>query len=79
MPLPDSLGKLQAQVAGMLPGKPFSVDNFQSLLTDSVGTTDGLAALGIRPQLFSAWLPLILNKGVRQRRLDEARSMPRSH
>jgi uncharacterized protein YbjT (DUF2867 family) len=77
MPLPDALGKLQAQVAEMLPGKPFSMDNFRSLRTDSVGKNDGLATLGIRPQLFSAWLPLILNKGIRQRRLDEARSMRR--
>lgn len=72
MPLPDSLGRLQARVAGMLPGKPFSLDNFLSLGTDSVGSISGYAALGIVPQPFVSSLPYIL-QGTRQRRLDLAR------
>jgi len=75
--LPDSLGRLQAQVAGLLPGKPFSPDNFRSLLTDSVGTVDGYAALGIVPQAFTHWLPLLLGEPPRQRRLAAARSLRR--
>lgn len=75
--LPDSLGRLQAQVAGLLPGKPFSPDNFRSLLTDSVGTVDGYAALGIVPQAFTHWLPLLLGVPPRQRRLAAARSRRR--
>lgn len=75
--LPDSLGRLQAQVAGLLPGKPFSPDNFRSLLTDSVGTADGYAALGIVPQAFTHWLPLLLGVPPRQRRLAAARSRRR--
>ncbi|MEO9216392.1 MAG: complex I NDUFA9 subunit family protein, partial [Rhodanobacter sp.] len=47
--LPDSLGRLQAQFAELLPGKPFSLDNFRSLRTDSVGKVDGYAALDIVP------------------------------
>ncbi|MGH8159130.1 MAG: complex I NDUFA9 subunit family protein [Rhodanobacter sp.] len=77
LPLPDSLGRLQAQLAGLLPGKPFSLDNFQSLRTDSVGKTDGYAALGIVPQPFTPWLPRLLGGSVRQRRLDEARAARR--
>lgn len=77
IPLPDSLGRLQAQFAGLLPGKPFSFDNFQSLRTDSVGKTDGYAALGIVPQPFTPWLPRLLGGSVRQRRLDEARALRR--
>ncbi len=72
--LPDSLGRLQAQVAGLLPGKPFSLDNFRSLRTDSVGKTDGYAALGIVPQPFTPWLPRLLGGSPLQRRLDEARA-----
>jgi len=75
--LPDSLGRLQAQFAGLLPGKPFSLDNFRSLRTDSVGKVDGYAALGIVPQPFSAWLPVLLNEPPRQRRLAAARSLRR--
>lgn len=75
--LPDSLGRLQAQFAELLPGKPFSLDNFRSLRTDSVGEVDGYAALGIVPQAFSRWLPVLLDQPARQRRLSAARSLRR--
>lgn len=75
--LPDSLGRLQAQVAGLLPGKPFSPDNFRSLRTDSVGKTDGYAALGIVPQPFTPWLAPLLHGSALQRRLDQARTLRR--
>ncbi len=75
--LPDSLGRLQAQVAELLPGKPFSLDNFRSLRTDSVGKIDGYAALDIVPRAFSAELPFLLEPSVRQRRLDQARARRR--
>lgn len=77
IPLHDSLGRLQAHVAGMLPGKPFSTDNFLSLRTDSVGRIDGYAALGIVPQPFTPWLPYLVRGSRRQRRLDLARQMYR--
>jgi uncharacterized protein YbjT (DUF2867 family) len=73
LPLPDSLGRLQAQVAGLLPGKPFSPDNFLTLRTDSVGKVDGYAALGIVPQPFTPWLPRLIHGPPRQHRLDAAR------
>ena len=73
LPLPDSLGRLQAQIAGLLPGKPFSLDNFRSLRTDSVGKVDGYAALGIEPQPFIEWLPQLLGESGQLRRLNEAR------
>lgn len=79
VPLPDSLGRVQARVAGMLPGKPFSLDNFLSLGTDSVGSVDGYAALGIRPQAFTPALPRILAGLPRQHRLDTARQTFRHH
>ena len=71
--LPDSLGRLQAPFAELLPGKPFSLDNFRTLRTDSVGKQDGYAALGITPQPLSAWLPLLLREPARLRRLANAR------
>ena len=77
IPLPDSLGRLQAQVAEWLPGKPFSLDNFRSLRTDSVGKIDGYAALGIVPRSFSAGLPALLEAPRRQRQLNEFRSRRR--
>jgi len=75
--LPDGLGRLQAQLAELLPGKPFSLDNFRSLRTDSVGKHDGYAVLGITPQGFVPWLPRLLAGSIRQRRLSAARSLRR--
>jgi len=47
--LPDSLGRLQGQVFDFVPGKPFSSDNFKSLLLDSTCAEDGFARLAIQP------------------------------
>lgn len=77
VPLPDSLGRLQAQVAGLLPGKPFSLDNFRSLRTDSVGKNDGYAALGITPQAFTPWLPRLIHGSAVHKRMDAARNLRR--
>lgn len=48
--LPRPVSRLQAAVMDFVPGKPFSTDNYRSLLTDSVGSSDGLRELGITPR-----------------------------
>ena len=48
--LPRPISRLQAAIMDFVPGKPFSTDNFRSLLTDSVGSSDGLRQLGISPR-----------------------------
>ena len=60
LPLPDLLGRLQAAVLGLLPGKPFSLDNFRSLTVDCVCRENGCAALGIRASPMLAVLPTYL-------------------
>lgn len=45
--LPHALGRLQAGIGEVLPGKPISRDNWRSLQLDSVSDDDGLARLGI--------------------------------
>lgn len=48
--LPKPLGRLQAWVGEyLLPGKPFTRDNFRSLTVASVCRDNGFAALGITP------------------------------
>jgi NADH dehydrogenase len=75
IPLPDLLGRLQGFVFDFVPGKPFSSDNFRSLLIDSVGGIDGLHRLGIEPTPVAAILPDILGHvGDRQTRLDAYRA-----
>lgn len=53
--LPRNISRLQAAVMDFVPGKPFSTDNYRSLLVDSVCTSDGFGTLGIVPR------PLRLN------------------
>lgn len=58
--LPDPVARAQAAVMNLLPGKPFSVDNYRSLTVDSVCREDGCARLGIQPQPMLALLPSYL-------------------
>lgn len=75
LPLPDALGRLQALVMDFVPGKPFSSDNYRSLLTDAVGGIDGLHRLGITPTRIDAVLPDILgHRDDRPLRLDRYRA-----
>ena len=75
IPLPDILGRLQGMVFDFVPGKPFSSDNFRSLLTDSVGGVDGLYRLNIRPTRVQEILPDILGHADdRQARYDRNRA-----
>ncbi len=73
VPLPDALGRLQAALMDYVPGKPFSSDNFRSLLLDSVGGVDGLYRLGIERTPIDAVVPEQLRGNARQRRLDVLR------
>jgi uncharacterized protein YbjT (DUF2867 family) len=71
--LPDALGRLQALLLGLIPGKPFSLDNFRSLGVDSLCSRDGLARLGIRPQHLMAELPFYLGPFTTPTELDAYR------
>lgn len=75
LPLPDALGWAQAVVAELIPGKPFSRDNFRSLATDSVGGIDGLHRLGIEPVALSARMQGLLGRSdTLQKRLNRYRT-----
>ncbi len=58
--LPDPIGRAQGMAFNLVPGKPFSSDNFKSLLLDSVCTDNGFERLGIEPwgmaELAPTWL-----------------------
>lgn len=53
IPLPPGVARWQAAVMDFVPGKPFSTDNFRSLLLPSVCTEDGCGRLGISPRSLS--------------------------
>lgn len=73
--LPDLAGRMQAAVLGVLPGKPFSLDNFRSLGLDSVCTRNGCMELGIEPQHMLAVLPTYLHGNTLEAQLDRYRRL----
>ncbi len=48
--LPDAIARAQGFVMNFIPGRPFSIDNYRSLLVDSVCNENGFGALAITPQ-----------------------------
>lgn len=74
--LPDWIARAQAGVMDFVPGKPFSTDNYRSLLVDSVSERNGLAEMGIQPTPMEAIAPGVLGLPADERRLAHAR---RSH
>ncbi|HEX7081070.1 MAG TPA: complex I NDUFA9 subunit family protein [Gammaproteobacteria bacterium] len=61
LPVPRPLGRLQAWVGDyLLPGKPFSADNFRSLTVASICGENGFASLGIEPRSMSVVVPQYL-------------------
>lgn len=78
VPLPDFIAFTQGVVMGLLPGKPFTTDNYRSLTIDSVCKQDGCGALGIRPTRMEGVIRGYLNYRSLQSRLDGyRRSLPR--
>lgn len=74
VPLPDAVGRVQGLIMDFIPGKPFSTDNYLSLLMDSVGGIDGLYQLGIPRTSMDAVMPGLLGAGGRQARLAHYRA-----
>jgi NADH dehydrogenase len=52
--LPTVLGRLEAAVFDLVPGRPFSSDNYRSLKVDSVCTEDGFERLKLKPHSMAA-------------------------
>ncbi len=64
--LPDFASRMQALALGLVPGKPFSMDNYLSMKIDSLCDKNGLQELGIEPTDIDAVVPYYL--GARDQR-----------
>ncbi|MCU7810057.1 MAG: complex I NDUFA9 subunit family protein, partial [Candidatus Thiodiazotropha sp. (ex Notomyrtea botanica)] len=73
LPLGNGLSKMQAHLLGHLPGRPFSMDNYLSLQTDSVCEGNGFEKLGIQPQAIESVVPQYLAQSSYRGRLDRYR------
>jgi NADH dehydrogenase len=71
--LNDTLSRLQAKVLGVMPGRPFTMDNYRSMQMDSVCERDGLGRLGIVPTDVDAIVPFVLGQRLPKQRLDSLR------
>lgn len=71
--MPDFMARIQARFMSLLPGSPFTLDNFRSLLVDSVCEESGLARLGIEPTPVGAVVPAYLGALRAQFTLDNYR------
>jgi len=58
--LSDSMSHLQARVFERIPGKPFSVDNYGSLQTDSICDANHLVGLGVEAHAIETIMPKFL-------------------
>ncbi|VAW79141.1 NAD-dependent epimerase/dehydratase [hydrothermal vent metagenome] len=61
--MPDFLARLQAMMLGLLPVKPFSLDNYHTLKIDSVCKDNALPKLGINPRSLESIVPTYLGTG----------------
>ena len=75
--LGDGLSRLQARVLGLVPGKPFSMDNYHSLQHASVCSDNALPALGITPATVHTIVPGYLAAGNARGRYDGFRRRSR--
>lgn len=77
--LPDALSRLQARVLGILPGAPFTMDNYRSMQVDSVCSHDGFARLGLAPRSLESIVPGYLAGSRKVRLYDELRTSAGRH
>jgi NADH dehydrogenase len=73
LPLGDGLSRIQARVLGLLPGRPFTLDNYLSLQTDSICESNGFDPLGIAPQALECIVPRYLAQQSYRGRYDRYR------
>jgi NADH dehydrogenase len=73
IPLPDFIAATQGVVMGMLPGKPFSSDNYRSLTVDSICKQNGCETLGLKPARMEAVISGYLSDHSLQARLSRYR------
>jgi len=75
--LPGPLSAMEAMVMNLVPGKPLSWDNYQSLKTDNVSDKNDFSYFHIEPRSIDLVVPDYLSGSLRQRRLSSCRRQPR--
>ena len=75
--LPDFLARLQGRMLGLLPGKPFTLDNYYSLKKDSVCGHCAFPQMNLKPRSVEALVPVYLGSDNSRARYYDYRSRAR--
>jgi uncharacterized protein YbjT (DUF2867 family) len=75
--IPDFAARLQGHLLGLVPGKPFTIDNYHSLQKDSVCAAPAFAALDIEPRSVEAIVPTYLGEARSRARYTRYRANAR--
>ncbi len=75
--IPDFAARLQGHLLGLVPGKPFTIDNYYSLQKDSVCSAPALLRLGITPRSVEAIVPTYLSEQRSRARFTHYRATAR--
>ena len=75
--LPGPLSATMAMLMNLVPGKPFSWDNYQSLQTDNTSDNNDFAYFHVDPRSIDLVVPEYLSGSMHQRRLQTLRRQPR--
>lgn len=77
IPLGDGASRLQARIMGLLPGKPFTYDNYLSMQTDAVCAGGFPEVFGITPASIESVVPVYLGHDDQRARYDAYRQSAR--
>jgi len=77
LPLGSGLSRMQAMVMGVLPGKPFTLDNYLSATVDSVCDEGFPQIFGINPKSVESIVPLYLGQQSIRKRYTQLRRAAR--
>jgi uncharacterized protein YbjT (DUF2867 family) len=75
--LGDAFSRWQARLLGLMPGRPFTLDNYYSLQHDSLCTDNALPALGITPTAVKTVVPTYIAGRNQRGRYDTFRQAAR--
>ena len=75
--LPDGLARLQALLMQMLPGKPFTLDNYRSLQIDAVCEGEFPALFRLKPTAVETVVPYYLGRRDQHAKFDAIRVQAR--
>jgi len=73
VPLSDSMSRLNARLLGLVPGKPFTMDNYLSATVPNVSDDNALPRLGIHPTAVEAVVPTFLGPHEKNNRYQSLR------